>query len=64
MQVLAYCPAAVFMCCILYLRFFFLLFDGPFSDMTETITEGPCAGIHTRADHAEEYERMISGLGL
>ncbi|MCM1103065.1 MAG: glucosyltransferase domain-containing protein [Clostridium sp.] len=63
-RILAYSPIVVFAFCVLWLRLFFTWFDAPLSELDTKITQGPCRGIYTTRESAEEYQEFLSAVDL
>lgn len=63
-RILAYTPIVVFAFCVLWLRLFFTWFDAPLSELDTKITQGPCKGIYTTKEAAEEYQEFLSAIDL
>lgn len=63
-RVLSYGMVAVFAFCVFYLRLFFTWFDEPVWKLDTKMTEGPCRGIYTTAETAQNYQDFLSAINL
>lgn len=63
-SILSYAPIVVFAFCVLWLRLFFTWFDEPLRELDSRMTQGPCRGIYTTAETAQEYQELLSAIDL
>ncbi len=63
-RILAYGLIVVFAFCVLWLRLFFTWFDAPLRELDMKITQGPCKGIYTTSEAAEEYRELLTTIDL
>lgn len=63
-KVLSYGVVAVFAFCVFYLRLFFTWFDEPVWELDTKMTEGPCRGIYTTTETAQNYQDFLSAIDL
>ena len=61
---LSYAAIVVFAFCVLWLRLFFTWFDEPLRKLDTKMTQGPCRGIYTTAETAQEYQEFLSAIDL
>lgn len=63
-SILSYGAVAVFAFCVLWLRLFFTWFDAPLWELDTKMLQGPCRGIYTTAETADEYQELLSAIDL
>ncbi len=63
-SMLSYAAIVVFAFCVLWLRLFFTWFDEPLWKLDTKMTQGPCRGIYTTAETAQEYQEFLSAIDL
>lgn len=63
-SIFTYGAIAAFAFCVFWLRLFFTWFDAPLGELDTRMTQGPCKGIYTTAEHAGEYQELLSAIDL
>ena len=65
--ILSYGVVVVFLFCVVWLRLFFMWYDGKLNELTTRITEGPCLGLYTTQENAQNYTeklRLVDRVGI